>query len=131
MPCAPADVVLATNTSALSVTDIAEPRPPPSAVIGLHFFNPAPVMPLVEVVAAPLADPAVVDRAVALIVTAWGKVTVIQRGHARVHRQSGQSAVHARGARASLEAGGGDGRGRSTRRSATPASRWAHSSSWT
>jgi 3-hydroxybutyryl-CoA dehydrogenase len=42
--------VLATNTSALSVTDIAEAGAVPERVLGLHFFNPAPVMPLVEVV---------------------------------------------------------------------------------
>ena len=45
-------------------------------MVGLHFFNPAPVMALVEVVAPPLADPRVVARAVA-IVTAWGKTPVI------------------------------------------------------
>ena len=42
--------ILATNTSALSVTDIADASGEPARVIGLHFFNPAPVMPLVEVV---------------------------------------------------------------------------------
>jgi 3-hydroxybutyryl-CoA dehydrogenase len=42
--------VLATNTSALSVTDIAEATARPERVVGMHFFNPAPVLPLVEVV---------------------------------------------------------------------------------
>ncbi len=69
-------VILATNTSALSVTEIAEATSRPDRVIGLHFFNPAPVMALVEVVGPPLADPAIVARAVA-IVTAWGKTPVI------------------------------------------------------
>jgi 3-hydroxybutyryl-CoA dehydrogenase len=73
---ADADVILATNTSALSVAEIAEATSRPDRVIGLHFFNPAPVMALVEVVAPPLADPAVVARAVA-IVTAWGKTPVV------------------------------------------------------
>ncbi len=42
--------VLATNTSALSVTQIAEATEHPERVVGLHFFNPAPVLPLVEVI---------------------------------------------------------------------------------
>jgi 3-hydroxybutyryl-CoA dehydrogenase len=69
-------VVLATNTSALSVAEIAEATRRPDRVIGLHFFNPAPVMALVEVVAPPLADPAIVARAVA-VMTAWGKTPVV------------------------------------------------------
>ena len=69
-------MILATNTSALSVAEIAEATARPDRVIGLHFFNPAPVMALVEVVAPPLADPAVVARAVA-IMTAWGKTPVV------------------------------------------------------
>jgi 3-hydroxybutyryl-CoA dehydrogenase len=46
------DVIIATNTSALSVTEIAAMLPGPERVAGLHLFNPAPVMPLVEVVRA-------------------------------------------------------------------------------
>jgi 3-hydroxybutyryl-CoA dehydrogenase len=46
------DAVLATNTSALSVTDIAEATQHPERVVGMHFFNPAPVLPLVEIVRA-------------------------------------------------------------------------------
>jgi 3-hydroxybutyryl-CoA dehydrogenase len=67
--------ILATNTSALSVAAIAAATTHPERVLGLHFFNPAPVMPLVEVVIAPGTDPAVAGRATA-IVTAWGKVAV-------------------------------------------------------
>jgi len=44
------DAILATNTSALSVTQIAEATERPERVVGLHFFNPAPVLPLVEVI---------------------------------------------------------------------------------
>ena len=69
------DVILATNTSALSVASIADAATRPQRVLGLHFFNPAPVMALVEVVAAPATDPAVVERAAALV-TAWGKTPV-------------------------------------------------------
>jgi 3-hydroxybutyryl-CoA dehydrogenase len=45
--------VLATNTSALSVAEIAEATEHPERVVGMHFFNPAPVLPLVEIVRAP------------------------------------------------------------------------------
>ena len=72
---APPGAILATNTSALSVTAIAAATPCPERVVGLHFFNPAPVMRLVEVVATTLVDEAVVDRAMALM-TAWGKSPV-------------------------------------------------------
>jgi len=46
------DAVLATNTSALSVSQIAEAAQHPERVVGMHFFNPAPVLPLVEIVRA-------------------------------------------------------------------------------
>lgn len=70
-----ADVILATNTSALSVAAIASAASKPERVIGLHFFNPAPVMPLVEVVVPPAADEPTVDRAIALM-ERWGKTAV-------------------------------------------------------
>ena len=57
------DAILATNTSALSVTEIAAATERPERVVGMHFFNPAPVMPLVEVVRTQLTDPAVHDAA--------------------------------------------------------------------
>jgi 3-hydroxybutyryl-CoA dehydrogenase len=57
------DVILATNTSALSVTAIASASARPERVVGLHFFNPAPVRPLVEVVRTELVDEAVVEAA--------------------------------------------------------------------
>ena len=50
-----ADAVLATNTSALSVTEIAAATATPERVVGMHFFNPAPLMPLVEIVRAELS----------------------------------------------------------------------------
>jgi len=46
----PPPAILATNTSALSVTQIADATQTPERVVGMHFFNPAPVLPLVEVV---------------------------------------------------------------------------------
>lgn len=51
-----ADAVLATNTSALGVTEIAAATTRPGRVVGLHFFNPAPLLPLVEVVRAQLTS---------------------------------------------------------------------------
>lgn len=69
------NAILATNTSALSVAAIAAATDHADRVIGLHFFNPAPVMRLVEVVSTPASDPAVIDRAVELM-TAWGKTPV-------------------------------------------------------
>ena len=56
---------LATNTSALSVTEIAAATSRPERVVGLHFFNPAPVLPLVEVVRTERVDPAVYEAAFA------------------------------------------------------------------
>jgi 3-hydroxybutyryl-CoA dehydrogenase len=46
------DAILATNTSALSVTEIASVLQRPECAVGMHFFNPAPLMPLVEIVRA-------------------------------------------------------------------------------
>jgi 3-hydroxybutyryl-CoA dehydrogenase len=50
------DAVLATNTSALSVTEIAAATSRPERVVGMHFFNPAPLMPLVEIVRTELSS---------------------------------------------------------------------------
>src|SRR4051795_12685844 len=63
--CRP-DAVLATNTSALSVTEIAGATATPERVVGMHFFNPAPLMPLVEIVRAERTSDAAFDTAYAL-----------------------------------------------------------------
>ena len=60
------DAVLATNTSALSVTAIARSTSRPERVVGMHFFNPAPVLPLVEVVRTERSAAEAVDTAFAL-----------------------------------------------------------------
>jgi 3-hydroxybutyryl-CoA dehydrogenase len=62
--CRP-DAVLATNTSALSVTEIAAATTRPERVVGMHFYNPAPLMPLVEIVRAELSADDAVDTAFA------------------------------------------------------------------
>ena len=71
-----AHCIMATNTSSLSVTAIASGRSHVGRVIGLHFFNPATVLPLVEVVGALTSDAAVVARARKLV-DGWGKTTVV------------------------------------------------------
>jgi len=60
------DTVLATNTSALSVTEIAAATSTPERVVGMHFFNPAPLMPLLEVVRAELSADDAVEAAYAV-----------------------------------------------------------------
>ena len=57
------DTILATNTSALSVSDIAQATKHPERVVGMHFFNPAPVLPLVEIVRTPRSADDAVDAA--------------------------------------------------------------------
>jgi len=68
--------VLATNTSSLSVTAIAQACDRPERVLGVHFFNPPMVMPLVEIVPGVATSPAVVERARSLV-DSWGKTTVL------------------------------------------------------
>lgn len=70
------DAVLATNTSSLSVTSIAAACDAPERVLGLHFFNPAPVMPLVEVVPWMGGDATVAAACYALM-QRWGKSPVL------------------------------------------------------
>ena len=70
------DAVLATNTSSLSVAALAGACAHPERVVGIHFFNPAPVMPLVEIIPAITTAPEVATQARALV-DAWGKVTVV------------------------------------------------------
>ncbi|MET0270516.1 MAG: 3-hydroxyacyl-CoA dehydrogenase NAD-binding domain-containing protein [Sphingomonas sp.] len=72
------DTVLASNTSSLGIGTIAEGFPAGGRFIGLHFFNPVPAMKLVEIVAGPETDPAVLAAAADLM-RAWGKVPVQAR----------------------------------------------------
>lgn len=71
-----ADTILASNTSSLSINDIALAVPHPERVCGLHFFNPAQVMKLVEVVHAEKTSPGVVSTAKA-VVESMGKTAVV------------------------------------------------------
>jgi 3-hydroxybutyryl-CoA dehydrogenase len=69
------DAVLATNTSSLSVSKIAEAVRDSSRVVGMHFFNPAPIMPLVEIIAGKQSRETALERATQAA-TLWGKTTV-------------------------------------------------------
>jgi 3-hydroxybutyryl-CoA dehydrogenase len=69
------DCVLATNTSSISVTAIANGLARPGRLVGMHFFNPVPLMKLVEVVSGLQTDPAVV-AAIFDLSRAWGKTPV-------------------------------------------------------
>jgi 3-hydroxybutyryl-CoA dehydrogenase len=73
---APAAAILATNTSSLSIAGIASATAHPERVVGMHFFNPVPLMELVEVVAGPLTDPSVTE-AVAAVARRLGKTPVM------------------------------------------------------
>lgn len=69
------DCLLATNTSSLSVTAVAGALERPGRFVGLHFFNPAPLLPLVEVVSGHATDEETATRAWATA-AAWGKTPV-------------------------------------------------------
>ncbi|MDQ1618893.1 MAG: 3-hydroxybutyryl-CoA dehydrogenase [Actinomycetota bacterium] len=73
--CKP-DAILATNTSSLSVTEISVATSRPSTVIGMHFFNPAPVLKLVEVVRTVVTDQEVVED-IRDLAERLGKVPVV------------------------------------------------------
>ena len=70
------ECILATNTSSLSVAAIGGGMAHADRLVGMHFFNPAPVMPLVEIVPAITTATDVAERTRALA-TAWGKTTVV------------------------------------------------------
>ena len=68
--------ILATNTSSLAVARIASVTAHPGRVVGMHFFNPVPLMALVEVIPGPMTDPAVTDS-VAFLARLLGKTPVV------------------------------------------------------
>ena len=72
------DCILATNTSSLSITSIAAACANPKRIIGIHFFNPAPVMPLVELIPGISTDDFLVSPLKKLL-TDWGKSVVIAK----------------------------------------------------
>ena len=70
--------ILASNTSSLSITSIAAACTNPGRVMGLHFFNPAPLMALVEVIPAIQTQPELIEAARSLMLT-WGKTPVLAK----------------------------------------------------
>ncbi len=109
------DAVLASNTSSLSVSDLAAPLARPGRVAGLHFFNPAPLMRLVEVVHGERTDPSVVAGLTDLA-RRWGKVPVACTSTPgfvvnRVARPFYGEAFRLLADRGAEEAGGGPGPG--------------------
>lgn len=70
------DCILASNTSSLSIASIGSVLKNPSRVIGIHFFNPAPLMPLVEIIPAVQTAPNFLSSALELI-QSWKKITVV------------------------------------------------------
>jgi 3-hydroxybutyryl-CoA dehydrogenase len=70
--------ILATNTSSISVTAIASACKTPGRVVGIHFFNPAPVMPLVEIIPGLATDKKVINT-VTETIKSWGKTVVIAK----------------------------------------------------
>lgn len=70
--------ILASNTSSLSITSIAAACKHPERVMGIHFFNPAPIMPLVEIIPGIATDISLIEKCKKLI-DSWGKKTVIAK----------------------------------------------------
>ncbi|RRO25154.1 3-hydroxyacyl-CoA dehydrogenase NAD-binding domain-containing protein [Flavobacteriaceae bacterium 14752] len=69
------DAIIATNTSSLSIASIASALKHPERCLGVHFFNPAPLMPLVEIIPAVQTDEAVYNQVFEMI-NSWGKAPV-------------------------------------------------------
>ena len=72
------DCILASNTSSLSITSIASACKNPARVIGIHFFNPAPLMKLVEIIPAIQTSETIVETSINLI-SSWDKVTALAK----------------------------------------------------
>ena len=72
------DCIIASNTSSLSITSLAAALQKPERFLGIHFFNPAPLMKLVEIIPAIQTDDAIVQQAKSTI-DDWGKLTVLAK----------------------------------------------------
>ncbi|MFC9283155.1 3-hydroxybutyryl-CoA dehydrogenase [Streptomyces collinus] len=77
-----ADTILATNTSSIPVIRLAAATTRPDRVVGVHFFNPVPVLRLVELVPSLLTSPGTADRAEAFVTGGLGKEVVRTRDKA-------------------------------------------------
>lgn len=72
------ETILASNTSSLSISAMGASLKHPERVLGIHFFNPAPIMRLVEIIPGLQTDPDVLERGKKIIDT-WGKTTVVAK----------------------------------------------------
>jgi len=72
------DCILASNTSSLSIASISSACKNKNRVIGIHFFNPVPLMPLVEIIPSITTDPSVTQKS-KTVIDSWNKVTVITK----------------------------------------------------
>ena len=88
------DAIFATNTSSISVTELMTATKRPERFVGLHFFNPVPLMKLVEVVRTIATDPAVYESAYGFA-KKLGKVPVQDERQDGIHRESAAGAVSA------------------------------------
>lgn len=70
--------ILASNTSSLSITSIASACAKPQRILGIHFFNPAPLMPLVEIIPGIFTAPNLAGE-IKLLMSSWGKVPVLAK----------------------------------------------------
>ncbi|MFD4570231.1 3-hydroxybutyryl-CoA dehydrogenase [Streptomyces sp. NPDC058251] len=70
------DAIFASNTSSLSIIRLARATSRPEQVVGVHFFNPVPVLPLVEIVESVLTDPGVTSRAESFVADTLGKTVI-------------------------------------------------------
>lgn len=72
------DTIIGSNTSSLSISAMGAHLKHPERILGVHFFNPAPLMRLVEIIPAIQTEPVFIERARALI-DSWGKTTVLAK----------------------------------------------------
>ncbi|RMG31045.1 MAG: 3-hydroxybutyryl-CoA dehydrogenase [Bacteroidetes bacterium] len=77
-PLLPPEAIVASNTSSLSITSLAAALQRPQRFLGIHFFNPAPLMKLVEIIPAVQTDAAILEQARGII-DSWGKTTVLAK----------------------------------------------------
>ena len=76
------DAVLASNTSSIPIIDLGMASGRPDRVIGLHFFNPVPVMPLVEIITSLKTSPTTVERATDFVAATLGKQVITSQDRA-------------------------------------------------
>lgn len=72
------DVIYSTNTSSLSIAALSSSIENPENFLGVHFFNPAPLLPLVEIVPSFITDNSITSQ-VKHLIDSWGKITVLAK----------------------------------------------------